>query len=88
MLHNNTLSATVRPHREYYVTNPFDSWYVGGILFMCTIMLVLLCANYYRENCCQDYWIRILRRLCLLPQLQSSSLTLPSLNRLNDRLLN
>ena len=86
ILYNNTLSTTIRPNRNYYVTNPFDSWYVGGILFMCTIMLVLLYANYYRDNYCQECWLRLLRKICFMQPLQSSS-TVPTLNRANDPLL-
>ncbi|CAF1063369.1 unnamed protein product [Adineta ricciae] len=58
-----TTATTIRPKRDYYVTNPFDSWYVGGLLFMCTIMLVLLYANYYRENSCQECWFYVLKKL-------------------------
>ncbi len=83
VLHNNTLLTTIRPNRNYYLTNPFDSWYIGGILFMCTIMLVLLYANYYRENACQECWTRLLRKICLMQPLPSSSIG-PSRNRVND----
>ncbi|UJR20882.1 hypothetical protein I4U23_023991 [Adineta vaga] len=86
VLINSTFSTTIRPQRaDYYLSNPFDSWYVGGILFMCTIMLVLLYANYYRENSCQECWFRILK-LCGLTQPLSSSVNRPSLNHINDPL--
>jgi hypothetical protein len=86
-IYNNTqiFSTTIiRPIRKYYVKNhPFDSWYIGGILFMCTVMFVLLYANYYRENYCQMFWIRLLTKLRILPSLPSSSIS-PSLCRTND----
>jgi len=62
-----TTTSTLRPLRKPFVKNPFDSWYIGGLLFMCTLMFVLLYANYYRENSCQNFWIRLLIKLRLLP---------------------
>jgi type II secretory pathway component PulF len=75
MFNNNTFSTTItiRPIRKYYVKNPFDSWYIGGILFMCIVILVLLYANYYRENSCRLFCIRLLIKLRIIQPLQSSS---------------
>lgn len=69
--------------RKTSTRNPFDSWYIGGILFMCTVMFVLLYANYYRENTCQICWIRLLTKLGLLPPLPTSF----PLHHLNDPLV-
>lgn len=52
-----------RSTSEPFVKNPFDSWYIGGILFMSTVMFVLLYANYYRENMFEDCWLYLLRKL-------------------------
>lgn len=78
-------TTTVRPIGRY-VKNPFDSWYIGGILFMCTVMFVLLYANYYRENTCQIFWIRLLTKLGLVPTLPSSSIS-PTQRHLDDPFL-
>ena len=88
MFENDTmlLTSTIRPMRQYYLENPFDSWYVGGILFMCTIMLVLLYANYYRENACQILWMHLLTKLGISRPVTSSS-TPPSSHRAVDPLL-
>jgi hypothetical protein len=84
---NNTLSTTIiQSTRKYYVKNPFDSWYVGGILFMCTVILVLLYANYYRENTCHLFWIKLLTKLRII-ELPPSSTSSPSHNRAVDPLL-
>ena len=78
IFNNYTLSiTTIRSIRKYYRKNPFDSWYIGGILFMCTIMLVLLYANYYRENACQILWIRLLTKLRIIQPSSSSSIPSP-----------
>ncbi len=83
----NTFSTEIiRPIRKYYTKNPFDSWYIGGILFMCTVMFVLLYANYYRENACQICWIRLLTKLRIIPPLSSTSIP-SSLHHTNNPLL-
>jgi hypothetical protein len=81
-----TTTTTTRPIRIYYLKNPFDSWYIGGILFMCTVMLVLLYANYYRENACQIIWFRLLAKLRIIQPSSSSSIPSP-LYRAADPLL-
>jgi hypothetical protein len=84
---NSTISiTTIQPIRKNYLKNPFDSWYIGGILFMCTIMLVLLYANYYRKNACQILWMRLLTKLRIIEPPSSSSMP-PSLHRAVDPLL-
>ncbi|CAF1096503.1 unnamed protein product [Adineta steineri] len=86
MFNNSTLSTTaitIQPKRDYYVTNPFDSWYVGGILFMCTVMFVLLYANYYRENACHNCWMRVLGKFGLTQPLPVYSHR-SSLNHINN----
>jgi hypothetical protein len=55
--------TTIRTPRNTYVRSPFDSWYIGGILFMLTVILVLLYANFYRENAFQILWTRLLTKL-------------------------
>ncbi|CAF2515877.1 unnamed protein product [Rotaria sp. Silwood2] len=70
-----TIATTIRTTKKYYVANPFDSWYIGGLLFMVTVILVLLYANFYHENSFQILWARLLIKLRLI---QPSSLTRPS----------
>jgi hypothetical protein len=84
---NSFLTTTTRPIRNSYVKkNPFDSWYIGGILFMCTIIFVLLYANHYRENSYQIFCIRLLTKLRIIPPLPTSSIT-PARHHANDPLL-
>jgi hypothetical protein len=82
MLDNTTLditaTTTIRTMKKYYVKNPFDSWYVGGILFMLMVILVLLYANFYRENTFQLLWIQFLTKIRLIQPPASSSSTTPS----------
>ena len=79
MLDNATLditaTTTIRTMKKFYVKNPFDSWYVGGILFMLMVILVLLYANFYRENTFQLLWIQFLTKIRLIPPQPSSSPT-------------
>jgi hypothetical protein len=80
MFDNNTLiitTTTIRTMKKYYVKNPFDSWYVGGLLFMLSVILVLLYANFYRENAFQILWTRLLTKLHLI-QPSSSQVISPS----------
>jgi len=89
IFYNNTnifSTTTIRSIQKHYLKNPFDSWYIGGILFMCTVMFVLLYANYYRENACQILWIRLLTKLRIIPPSASSSIS-PSFHRADDSLL-
>ncbi len=80
MFENETLLiTTTKPTRTPYVkSQPFDSWYIGGLLFMLTVILVLLYANYYRENAFQILWNRFLIKLHLIPT--SSQITRSSSN--------
>lgn len=71
-----TTTTTKRIDDIYVKQYPFDSWYIGGLLFMLTVILVLLYANYYRENTFQILWIRLLTKLHLVQP--SSSETIPS----------
>ena len=79
MLDNATLditaTTTIRTMKKYYVKNPFDSWYVGGILFMLMVILVLLYANFYRENTFQLLWIQFLTKIRVIQPPPSSSST-------------
>jgi hypothetical protein len=84
---NLVLTTTIRSLKKPYVKNPFDSWYIGGILFMCTIMFVLLYANYYRKNSCQIFCAHIFTKLGILPPLTLSSMSPSSLHHVNDPLL-
>lgn len=56
-------SETIQSIKKYNATSPFDSWYVGGLLFMVTVIFVLLYANFYRENTIQLLWTRILMKI-------------------------
>jgi hypothetical protein len=85
-LNNTFLTTTIQSTRKYYVKNPFDSWYVGGILFMCTVILVLLYANYYRENTCHLFWIKFLTKIRII-ELPPSSTSSPSCHRTVNSLL-
>ncbi len=80
---NKTFSSTTTT-RTFYVKNPFDSWYIGGLLFMLTVILVLLYANYYRENTFQILWIRLLIKLHIIPPLSQTtpSSSHPAMNTL------
>lgn len=69
------ISTTKQMDDKYIKSHPFDSWYVGGLLFMLTVILVLLYANYYRENTFQILWNRLLIKLHLIQPLPQ---TLPS----------
>ncbi|CAF0900155.1 unnamed protein product [Rotaria sp. Silwood1] len=66
-----TIASTIRTTKKYYVANPFDSWYIGGLLFMVTVILVLLYANFYHENSFQILWTQLLIKLHII---QPSSL--------------
>lgn len=80
--YNDTLSTTtLRSIRKYYVANPFNSWYIGGVLFLCTFMLGLVYANYYRKNCCHQFWMRLLDSLHI-SHLQTASTNNPSTHRI------
>jgi len=70
-----TTTTTKRTMNKYVKSHPFDSWYIGGLLFMLTVILVLLYANFYRENAFQILWIRLLTKLRLI---QPSSQNIPS----------
>lgn len=78
-------TITIRSIKKSEYKNPFDSWYIGGILFMCTVMFVLLYANYYRENTCQIIWFRLLTKLHLIPSLPTSSMS-STIHHFNDPL--
>ncbi len=76
MFDNETLLITTKRTRSSYVkSHPFDSWYIGGLLFMLTVILVLLYANFYRENSFQILWIRLLTKLRIIQPLEQ---TIPS----------
>ena len=68
-------NATKPTITNYVKTHPFDSWYIGGLLFMLTVILVLLYANYYRENALQILWNRFLTKLGLIQPSSTQSLT-------------
>ncbi|CAF0880773.1 unnamed protein product [Rotaria sp. Silwood1] len=71
---NNTfLITTLQPTQKSYVENPFNSWYIGGILFLCTFLSVLLCANYYHKNYCQICLTRLIPNLYRTQTSESSS---------------
>ena len=85
MFGNETLLLTTRqPSKPHYVKNPFDSWYIGGILFMLMVICVLLYANFYRENAFQILWTRLLTKLHIIPPLSQTipSSSHPALNTL------
>jgi len=79
-------STTTKRISEKYIKNqPFDSWYIGGLLFMLTVILVLLYANFYRENAFQILWQRFLLKLNIRPSTASttsSSLSKPAIDEL------
>ncbi|CAF2601942.1 unnamed protein product [Rotaria sp. Silwood2] len=85
---NNTtfLITTLQSTRKSYVENPFNSWYIGGILFLCTFLLVLLCANYYHKNYCQICLARLMPNLYMTQSPPSSS-THSFVNRVVDPVL-
>ena len=86
----NTTTSSVSTRRataKIFVKNPFDSWYIGGILFLSTVMFVLLYANYYRENMFQRFWYGLLFRLGFIPQMPTFVCTSPSIERVNDPFL-
>ncbi|CAF0885361.1 unnamed protein product [Adineta ricciae] len=58
----NVTTARIRTTTRY-VESPLNSWYIGGILFMLSVILVLLYANFYRENAFQILWHRLLTKL-------------------------
>ncbi len=70
-----TTATTKRTNDSYVKSHPFDSWYIGGLLFMLAVILVLLYANFYRENAFQILWIRLLTKLGFI---QPSTQTTPS----------
>jgi hypothetical protein len=78
MFDNDTTLITISTTRsnEGYVKRPFDS-YIGGLLFMFTVIVVLLYANFYQENTFQILWIRLLTKLHIIPP-PSSSQTISS----------
>jgi type II secretory pathway component PulF len=82
MLDNETvlITSTERMKTLYVKSHPFDSWYIGGLLFMLIVILVLLYANYYRENAFQILWNRLLLKLHLIPPISSSEITRSSSN--------
>jgi len=71
-------TTTKRTVNKYVKSHPFDSWYIGGLLFMLSVIFVLLYANFYRENAFQILWIRVLTKLHII---QPSSQTIPSSSR-------
>lgn len=70
LFNNETFSTTTvttsRTIKQIYITNPFDSWYIGGIAFMVIVVLVLLYANFHREHCFQLLWTQFLFKLRLI----------------------
>lgn len=70
-----TTNTTKRTISTYVKAHPFDSWYIGGLLFMLTVILVLLYANYYRENAFQILWYRFLSKLGLIQLTSTRTLT-------------
>ena len=74
-INNETLLTTtsiVTSIENPYNKSPFDSWYIGGLLFMLIVLLVLLYANFYRENSLNILWTQLLMKLHIV---QSSSQT-------------
>ncbi len=68
-----TTTITKRIMNKYVKSQPFDSWYIGGLLFMLMVIMVLLYANYYRENAFQILWNRLLTKLRIIrPSLQTT----------------
>ena len=68
----NTTKSTIN---NYVKNHPFDSWYIGGLLFMLTVILVLLYADYYRENAFQILWYRFLTKLGLIQPATTQTMT-------------
>ncbi|CAF1591338.1 unnamed protein product [Rotaria magnacalcarata] len=70
LFNNDTLLTTIvttsRTIKQTYITNPFDSWYIGGVTFMVIVVLVLFYANFYREHCFQLLWTQFLFKLHLI----------------------
>lgn len=73
----NDSTLTRRNVSKNFVKSPFDSWYIGGILFLATVMFVLLYANYYRENMFRECWYNLLIRLGFI-QLQEQDISHPT----------
>ncbi|UJR28667.1 hypothetical protein I4U23_009896 [Adineta vaga] len=79
-----TTRTTIRTTTRY-VESPLNSWYIGGIMFMLTVILVLLYANFYRENTFQLLWYRLLTKLHITPISPSTtftSISSPTIDRL------
>ena len=74
IFNNETFLITITTQTSFK-KNPFDSWYIGGIIFMLTVIMMLLCVNFYRENSFQILWTQLLVTLHIT---QSSSQAVPS----------
>lgn len=72
---NTSTNTTKRTIDTYVKSHPFDSWYIGGLLFMLTVILVLLYANYYRENAIQILWYRFLVKVGFIQPVSTQTLT-------------
>ncbi|CAF0815316.1 unnamed protein product [Rotaria sordida] len=84
---NNTFSiTTLQSIRKSYVENPFNSWYIGGILFLCSFLLILVGANYYHKNYCQ-LCLKYLTPNHQITQTPPSSSTHSFVNRVVDPVL-
>jgi len=85
MFDNDTFLTTTSTARtiERYVKSPFDSWYIGGLLFMLTVILVLLYANFYEKNTFQILWIRLLTKLHIIPSSSSQAISSSSHSTMN-----
>ncbi|CAF3361880.1 unnamed protein product [Rotaria socialis] len=71
---SNTFSTTtIRFIRKYHTENPFNSWYIGGVLFLFTFMLGLVFASHYQQNCCQIFLIRLMPTLSTSPRQGSTN---------------
>lgn len=72
---NDIFSTTIiSSTRRYYSESPFNSWYLGGVLFLFTFIFGLVCANYYRKNCLQLMWMRLLTQIYNTLRRSSSSI--------------
>ncbi|CAF1043734.1 unnamed protein product [Rotaria magnacalcarata] len=79
---SNTFSTTtIRFIRKYHTESPFNSWYIGGVLFLFTFILGLLFASHYQNNSCQAFWMRFIPILSASPR-QGSASTNSFINRI------
>ena len=76
-----TMTSTTQINGRYE-ESPFNSWYIGGLLFMFSVIVVLLYANFYEKNTFQTLWFRLLTKLHIMPA-SSQTISLSSHSTVN-----